>query len=219
MELKLLHSGAIFTSTGWPLFRYCLLTHFANCRYRFLPKKVDYGSTSEEGAILAPPPQKKDHFYTKTGWKWYPTGAKIVPLWHSGTVFMKQYQVGAKIVPSQKEGPFPKRLHFWYGGAIIYLFLLEKPQSGAKIALLFKKWYRFQHFFLENGSQWRRFGTWNHDGSEAQFFFSQTWLLRKKWLHFNKVEPFFFFKKVPLCSHFGSTFFSVMVSRSYDQGK
>ncbi len=43
---------------------------------------------------------------------------------------------------------------------------------------------------------------WSH-------FHVQTWLLRKKWLHFNKVEPFF--QTAPQWRHFDSTFFSVCV--------
>ena len=53
---------------------------------------------------------------------------------------------------SEKERPsiFDKAVH------VFYFFLLEKRlHNGAKIALLFEKWYRFQPFFwkiMKNGS-------------------------------------------------------------------
>ena len=58
---------------------HCFLL-FLFCGTLFYHKKIDYGSISWEGAILVPPPQKRDHFYTKTGLKRYPTGAEIIPL-------------------------------------------------------------------------------------------------------------------------------------------
>ncbi len=99
----------------------------------FSTKKVYFGSTSKEGAILVPPHKKRDHFYRETG--------KIVPIWHSGTIFMKKWQVGAVL---QNGSTFDN-----YGGSIFTFFVVETdPQESQKLmAPLFKKRYCFQPFF------------------------------------------------------------------------
>ena len=78
----------------------------------------------------------------------------------------------------------------------------KRLHSGAKTAPLLEKWYHFQpfFFFLENSGKWLHRGTVLANGTTwvRGTFFSQTWLLRKK-----------FSKTAPGRSHFGSTFFSV----------
>ena len=55
---------------------------------KFCPSPLSYGSTSWKGAILAPPPQKRETISTqKTGWKQYHTGAKIVYLFDTVVPF------------------------------------------------------------------------------------------------------------------------------------
>ena len=70
--------------------------------------------------------------------------------------------------------------------------------------------FNFFFFFLEK--LWKTCGAVLTNGTtlvRGTVFFSNI-IIKEKWLHFNKVEPFF--PIVPLWSHFGSTFFSVNAS-------
>ncbi len=93
------------------------------------------------------------------------TGAKIVPLWHSGTVFMKRCQVG------EKEGPFSKWLHFWYGGTIFYLLggRDTAPQWSHELHFWKDGTIFNPFFFAKTAPLWSRFDKWYHFGQRYLF--------------------------------------------------